>query len=223
MATFPLDNTSQVPLVIIGAGGHAKVVIEVARSLGYEIAGCTGHSSQGKDVLGVPYLGNDTILPELSARGLKKVFIALGDNKRREESANQAVPLGYELATLVSPHACISPSAQIEPGALIMPGAIINAATIIKRLCIINTGASVDHDCIIEDAAHIAPGAHLSGGVRVGRRVLIGTGSAIIPNMTVGDDTIVGAGSVVVKPLPAKCLAYGNPAAPQNQTSPRFP
>lgn len=221
MAPHSLDSTPQAPLVIIGAGGHAKVVIEVARSLGHDIYGCTGHAVHGNSVLGVPYLGNDETLSILASRGFNQVFVALGDNERREKAANYAESLGFKLATLVSPHAHVSPSARIDPGTLVMPGAIVNAAAVIKRLTIINTGASVDHDCVIEDAAHIAPGAHLSGGVRIGQRTLIGIGSAIIPQMTVGHDAVVGAGSVVVKPLSDNCLAYGNPAVPQNQTSPR--
>lgn len=215
MGSIVKDGALHDPLVIIGSGGHAKVVIEVAQSLGHTIVGCTGHDTHGDGVLGVPYIGNDDELVSLVSSGVKKAFVALGDNKRRDTAAERAVALGFELVTLVSPHAHISPSSRIGAGSLIMPGAILNASAIIERLVIINTGATVDHDCIVSDCAHIAPGAHLSGGVQIGKRVLVGTGTAIIPQITVGHDTTVGAGSVVVKHLPAHCVAFGNPARPQ--------
>ena len=46
---------------------------------------------------------------------------------------------------------------------------------------------------------------------KVGNRVRIGSNATILP-VTIGDDVIIGAGSVVTKDIPSGCLVYGNPA-----------
>ncbi len=48
--------------------------------------------------------------------------------------------------------------------------------------------------------------------VILGRNVWIGGAAVICPGVTLGDNVVIGAGSVVVKDIPANCLAVGNPA-----------
>lgn len=47
--------------------------------------------------------------------------------------------------------------------------------------------------------------------ITIGDYVWIGGGSIVLPGITIGDNSIVGAGSVVTKPIPANCVAAGNP------------
>lgn len=47
--------------------------------------------------------------------------------------------------------------------------------------------------------------------VRIGKNCWIGAGAIILPGITIGDNTVVGAGSVVTKDLPANVVAVGNP------------
>jgi UDP-perosamine 4-acetyltransferase len=200
-------------VVIIGSGGHAKVVIELLRAEGkYQIKGCTG-LGEGDFVLGdVPILGTDSVLPTLLANGAEKAFVAIGDNHLRLRLLAQVSEMGFEIINAVSPNAVVSPSATLGRGIAIMAGAIINASAEIGDGAIINTNAAVDHDCRIGSGAHIGPGSALAGKVEVGRESFLGTGTCVIRGVRIGGRAIVGAGSVVVRDLPDDVTAMGVPA-----------
>lgn len=198
--------------IIIGAGGHSKVIIDILRSdPGIEMLGCTAMSGSGS-VGGIPIMGDDSILPKLYEQGVHYAFIAIGDNRIRLKMARHVEAIGYTLINAVSRFAYISRSASLGSGIAIMPGAVINAEAVIQNYAIINTGASVDHESIIEQACHIAPGSHLSGNVRIREGTFLGTGTQVIDGITVGAWSIAGAGSVVVRDIPDRCLAVGVPA-----------
>lgn len=199
-------------IVVIGAGGHSKVVVDILKeNPAFDLIGLTDKMAQG-DVLGVPILGGDDIWPSLIKDGVTAAFIAVGDNKLRERLSDEALRVGFQLVPLVDKRAIVSRHAVIEEGALVMPGAVVNADAHIGRESIINTNASVDHECTIGDFVHIAPGCALSGRVKVGSRSLIGTGARVIDSISIGDDTIIGAGASVVKDIPPRCVAVGVPA-----------
>jgi UDP-perosamine 4-acetyltransferase len=200
-------------VVIIGTGGHAKVVIELIRAEGkYQIKGCTG-LGEGGFVLGdVPILGTDSVLPDLLANGAEKAFVAIGDNHLRLRLLAKISEMGFELINAVSPDAVVSHSATLGRGIAIMAGAIINASAEIGDGAIINTNAAVDHDCRIGSGAHIGPGSALAGKVEVGRESFLGTGTCVIPGVRIGSRAIVGAGSVIVRDLPDDVTAMGVPA-----------
>lgn len=198
--------------IIIGAGGHAKVIIDILRSdPAVDLVGCTSVSGSGS-VAGVPVLGDDSILPELYAQGVHHAFVAIGDNRIRRKMARTAADIGYTLINAISRYAYISPSASLGSGVAIMPGAVVNAEACIQDYAIINTSASVDHESVIGEACHIAPGSHLSGNVRVGEGSFLGTGTQVIDGMAVGAWSVLGAGAVVVRDIPDQCLAVGVPA-----------
>ncbi|GAA4841701.1 acetyltransferase [Paenibacillus vulneris] len=200
-------------VVIIGAGGHAKVVMDILKSnRALEIIGCTDKQLAGTQVLGVPVLGDDSVLPELYGQGVRHAFIAIGDNKLRRLLARKATELGYELINAVSPHAYVAEAASLGAGVAVMAGAVIHPDVRIGDNSIINTQASVDHDCVIGEACHVAPGATLSGTVTVGDGTFLGTGTKVIDGVRIGSWSVLGAGSVVVKDIPDSCLAFGVPA-----------
>jgi UDP-perosamine 4-acetyltransferase len=202
-------------VVVIGSGGHAKVVIELIRAQGiYRIAGCTDADSAAKEVLGVPLLGSDECLPELLARGISHAFIALGSNSLRLNLGRKVEGMGFTLINAISPQATVSPSARLGVGVAIMAGAVINAEAVIDDLAIINTRSSVDHDCRIGAAAHIAPGSVVAGGVIVGQQAFLGAGAIAIPGVMIGEGAIVGAGGVVIRKIRANTVAVGVPARP---------
>lgn len=62
------------------------------------------------------------------------------------------------------------------------------------------------------DPALRAEGWELGKPIRIGRNVWIGSGAIILPGVTVGDDAIIGAGSVVTRDVPPGAMAAGNPA-----------
>ena len=47
--------------------------------------------------------------------------------------------------------------------------------------------------------------------VHIGRNCWIGAGALILPGVTIGDNTVIGAGSVVTKDIPSNVVAVGNP------------
>lgn len=203
------------PVVIVGAGGHAKVIVELIRAEGrYHPVGCTDSGAAAGGVLGLPWLGTDEALPALRAQGVRHAFVALGGNALRLKVARAVEALGFELVNALSPRAVLSPSARIGRGVAVMAGAVVNAEASVGDLAIINTNASVDHDCVIGEAAHVAPGCALAGNVRVGALAFLGAGTAVIPGITIGEGATVGAGAAVVRDVAAKTVAVGVPARP---------
>jgi len=200
-------------VVIVGMGGHAKVIIDILEQCGeLRIAGCTSLENGPQELLGYPVLGTDDRLPYLFSSGVSAAIVAIGDNRLRMDKLCALKEMGFELVSAISPDAIVSPRAMLGRGLSIMPGAIINVAAELKDGVIVNTGATIDHDCSIGECAHIAPGASLAGCVTVGAGSLIGIGSRVIPRVTIGPWTTVGAGAVVVDDLESNVTAVGVPA-----------
>lgn len=199
-------------IVVVGAGGHAKVAIECLRFAGWNVIGCTDVDPTPRQCAGVPVLGVDSLLFDLRAQGIAHAFCALGSNALRQRVGEKLIEQGFELPAVRGPGANFSPSARLGAGTILMPGATVNVETLIGELVIVNSNASVDHDGMIGRAAHIGPGAALAGEVSVGDRSFVATGASVVPRTRIGVDVVVGAGSVVVGDLPDRVIAYGNPA-----------
>ncbi len=200
-------------VVLLGSGGHAKVIIDVLRSDNiYDVIGCLDASSVKKDVCGVKILGDDKVLPRLYDEGIRYAFIAIGDNARRAEIMRSITKMGFDLVNIISPFAHISPSVHLGCGIAVMPGAMINVDSVIEDNVIINTGATVDHDCLIGAHSHIGPGCHLAGTVSIGQGSFLGVGCSVIPQISIGEWTVVGASSAVINDLPGYSKAIGVPA-----------
>jgi UDP-perosamine 4-acetyltransferase len=200
-------------LVVVGAGGHAKVVIEALRAGGFSnIVGVVSNSPGPSAVMGVPVIGNDESLVSLRNSGVRHAVVAIGDNATRDRLGDQLASSGFALVTTIHPSALISPSAMIFDGAVIMAGAVVGTEVKIERLAILNTAAHIDHEGSIGSAAHVGPGCALSGNVTVGRRALIGVGASVRPNISIGEAAVVGAGSVVVDDVLPGSVVVGSPA-----------
>lgn len=206
------------PVVGFGAGGHAKVVIEILRCMGeYEIVGLleTRKELWGKRVLEVEVLGDDSLMRELKNRGIEYAFIGVGtvgDARPRTQLYEKVSGFGFQTVAAIHPAAVISASAKIGVGPTIMAGAIVNAGAVIGDNVIVNTGAIVEHDCVVGDHTHIATGARLAGGVEVGPGAHIGLGAVIRQEIRIGKEAIVGAGAVVVRDVPDGTTVFGVPA-----------
>ncbi len=204
-------------LVLFGAGGHAKVVIDVIEQQGnYEIAGLLDDDSvhQGSRFFGYPVLGTRADLPALFSARLRHAIITIGDNANRAAVAALLNRDGWQFASAIHPRASVGRGVKIGPGSVVMAGCVVNADAYLGAQVIVNTGATVDHDCRIEDAVHIAPGCHLCGGVSVGQGSLLGAGSTVTPGVRIGCKVIVGAGSTVLHDIADEARVSGVPARP---------
>lgn len=208
-----MNLVQSTPVLLVGAGGHAKVVIELFRASDrYTPAGLIAQDSTSISLLGVPILGCDADLPRLRASGLTHVFVAIGDNQRRLSMGYQLADMGFSIVNAISPAAIVSPSVRLGFGIAIMSGGIVNAEAQIGNFAIVNTGASVDHDCRIGEGAHLAPATALAGNVTAERLAFMGVGSTAVPGVRIGESAIVGAGACVLHDIPAGATAWGVPA-----------
>ena len=199
-------------LVILGGGGHAKVIIDILQQVDqFDIVGFTSAGSS-ESINGCRYLGSDDVLTDLYNSGVRSAFVAIGGNKQRKNCLESLRVQGFSLINAISQGAYISKHVSLGCGVVAMPGAVVNAGTRLDDGVIVNTNASVDHDCTVGACAHVAPGVAVAGCVRLGEGVFLGAGSSVIPNITIGRWTTVGAGAVVVRNLPDHVVAVGVPA-----------
>lgn len=198
-------------LALIGSGGHAKVLCSIARRRGWQVMGYyDDYRPPGTLVLGLPVLGKVEEVRELPASCW--VLVAIGHNQRRREVFEQCKAWNRALPVLIDPSAILDETVTVGEGTVIMPGVVVNVDTHIGHNCILNTSCSVDHDGHIGHHAHLCPGTHLAGTVSVGEGCMLGTGVSVIPGCKIGARTVVGAGAVVVRDLPADMVVMGVPA-----------
>jgi len=200
------------PVLVLGAGGHAAVLVDMLRQLNHTIVGLVARDKPAdKPVFaGIPYYTSDD---DVLAFDKDKVLLANGigslpGRNIRSGVHQQFKQAGYQFVTVVSPRAIVSDYSSLAEGVQVMPGAIINANSIIGAGTIVNSGAIVEHDCNIGSHNHIAPGVALSGDVSTGDYVHIGTGARVIQSIKIGDNVMVGAGATVIKNLDSNKKLY---------------
>lgn len=200
-------------LIIIGAGGHGKVVADVASAMNMwkNISFLDEKYPDLREVSGFKVVGSDSMLKEMNKDDVS-IIVAIGDNKKRLEYIEKLQDDGYQLPVIKHPSAVISDSVKIGSGTVVFPNVVINVDSTIGTGCILNTAATIDHDCVVGDGVHISPGANLGGSVRLGRNTWIGIGSAIRNDINIGNGVKVGAGSVVVSDIGNNVVSYGVPA-----------
>lgn len=197
-------------LIIIGAGGHGKVVADVAQNMNtYKEIFFLDDSAQG-ETLGIPIIGNSEQCNEWIDEA--DYFVAIGDSRTREKFILNLEKMNASIATLIHPKAVVSSYATIGKGTVIMAGAVINAGTKIGQSVIVNTASSIDHDNTIDDFCHISVGAHLAGIVKVGKHTMVGAGATVINNIEICDNCMIGAGTVVTRNIVEFGTHVGVPA-----------
>lgn len=189
-------------MVLYGASGHAKVVIDILEAMGKPIDYVVDDDVNVSEILGYRV--------EHGCKVFEEVIIAVGSCQQRKKIAESITSEQYSVA--IHPSAIISPRAQIGDGTVVMQGAIVQSCATIGRHCIVNTGASVGHDVKLADFVHVAPRATITGNVEVGECAWIGAGAVIRQGITIGANSTIGAGAVVVKDVPEGVTVVGNPA-----------
>lgn len=201
-------------VLVIGAGGHARCVVDTLTAAGHRVVGVVGREMSASNVLGVPVVGTDDDLARLKSTVTSNAALGIGSvgsTAARRRAAVLAIEAGLGFEAVVHPAATVSPFASVGRGAYIAAGAIVGPGVRLGEFSIVNSGAVVDHDCEIGAFAHVAPGAVLAGDVRVGDDAHIGAGASVIQGLMVGARSLVGAGSVVTKDIRADVVAFGNP------------
>ena len=199
-------------LLILGSGGHGKVVAEIASLMKQwdEIAFLD-------DKEGLKEVNGYKVIDKLKNYKLykeeyKNAFVAIGNNKLRINLIENLLREGFEIPILIHPFTFISNNVKVDKGTVIMAGAVINTNSVIGKGCIINTSSSIDHDCILKDGVHISPGVHVGGTVNIGKCTWVCIGSSIANNITIGKNVIVAAGAAVIKDVPDNVIVAGVPA-----------
>lgn len=198
-------------IVIIGAGGHAVSVANVALSAGYKIKCFYDKSGSRKDLLGYKVVGDIGFLINTNEFAFA---IAVGDNEVRENIFNEMSRKHENVyyPPLIHRTALISSFCSIGAGVLVMPHAVVGPNSWVGKFCLINTRASIDHDCVMHDFSSVAPGATTGGGVKIGYRAAVSLGAVIKEKIIIGDNSIVGANSFLNKDLGSNLVAIGSPA-----------
>ena len=204
------------PILVLGAGGHAKVLLDALLTRGLAPLGLLDRDATrvGEEVLGCPVLGTDAALDRFDPR---EILLVNGLGSTRHAGARTALFMrlreqGYRFLSVIHPAAVVAASASLGQGVQIMAGAVVQAGAVLGDNVILNTGARLDHDCRLGDHAHVAPGATVCGGVRIGPRTHLGSGATVIEGTTIGKDCLIGAGAVVVQDVPDGVTALGMPA-----------
>lgn len=209
------NKKMNLPVILLGAGGHARVLIDCLKLNGISIQGITSPDFiKGKDYCGLPLLGTDEYLKNINP-GEVLLVNALGTVKlteKRKTLYETWKQKGFSFLTLFHPSAVVSKDSIIEEGVQVMAGAVVQPGTRIGTNTIINTQASVDHDCEIGAHVHIAPGAILCGGVRIGDLTFIGTHASIVQGLSIGKSVMVAAGAVVTRSVSDLNFVAGIPA-----------
>ena len=191
-------------MILIGASGHAKVIIDILEKSKEEIGFLIDSNPTITELMGYQVLNDfpkDSTLQE-------EFIIAIGSNAiRKRISEEQMLKYGWA----IHPSAILGDDVSVGVGTVIMASATINSSVKLGNHCIINTSASVDHDCKIGDFTHISPGVTLCGGISIGEGSHIGAGATIIPNIKVGQWVTIGAGAVIIRDVPDYALVVGNP------------
>ena len=194
-------------IAIYGAGGHAKVIAEIAMELNYEIVAFI--DIQKKEIFNFTTISYEEFLKQFIDT---KVIIAIGNNEIRAKVFNELIKDSIEITTLIHSKAIVSKSAEIDIGTVVMAGVVINSEAKIGKGVILNTSSVIEHENVINDFVHISPNVALAGNVSIGEFSHIGIGSSVIQGIKIGKNCTIGAGSVVINNINDNKKVVGVPA-----------
>lgn len=203
------------PIIITGAGDHARVLLDILLENDFKVLGLTDKNiEKGSLVYGIPVIGDDNSVLEYNPQEITLVngIGSIKDLNLRSEVYIFFKSKGYTFSSVIHPSAVVSHRAELGEGVQVLAGVVINTDAKIGENSIINTNSTIEHDCHIGKNCHIAPGCTLSGGIFVNDSTHIGTGSSIIQGINIGKNVLVGAGSVVIRDIEDYSKVYGVPA-----------
>ena len=197
-------------LIIIGAGGYAKSVLDSVDYYNYKVEGFVDEFSAKEEHLGYPIIAHG--LTEIPSKEKFLYFIAIGNNQNRKRWYDRIIAEGLRLINVVDRSAIISPHAKIGTGCFFGKMSVVNSGAIVHSDCIINTRALVEHGCEVFRHVNISTNAVINGDVKVGEGSFVGSGSVTIGQLEIGKWSTVGAGAVVIKNVDSGVTVAGVPA-----------
>jgi sugar O-acyltransferase (sialic acid O-acetyltransferase NeuD family) len=199
-------------LLVVGAGGHGRVVADAATTMGsWETVCFVDDCAKEVNAPGFEIVGTSADL-ERFAKSYRAAVVGIGDAQTRLRLIERCTEFGFDLPMIVHKSAAVSVRAFIGAGSVVFAQAAVNPGATIGRGCIVNTGATVDHDCHLDDGVHACPGVNLAGNVRVGARTWIGIGACVKQGVRIGSDVVIGAGAVVISDVKSGLTVVGVPA-----------
>lgn len=203
-------------IILLGAGGHARVIIDILTLSGWVIAGVVDKIESGKtEFLGYPVIGNDDVLKEIYEGGVRNAVLGMGHIGNyiiRNNIYCKLKGIGYQLPNIIHPNATIASDVAMGEGNVIFAGSVINSGAVIGNIDIINTNVVIEHEVKIGNNVHVAPGGVILGAVSVMNNSFIGANSTVLQGRKVGRAVIIGAGSTVLKDVGNDVTVVGNPA-----------
>jgi len=222
MNSCDFEPTDSRPVIVLGAGGHAVVIISSLLRLGVKVLGTTSLDNPKEvEILGVPAIGKDEEISDWATTDITLVNgigMHAAGQLARHVCAKRMRNLGFHFRTVVDPTAIVAPQVKLAEGVQILAGAVVQPRARIGRDSIISTGARIDHDCEIGEGCHICPGVTLTGSIKVERGSMIGAGTTVIPGLTIGEGSLIAAGSIVYTDVPPRShVVQRRMAAPTSQ------
>jgi len=218
MASAPSTSNQRKRLLILGAGGHGRVVLDILlNSREFDIVGFLDNNPaiHGRRVDGIPvYGGIDDLLRFASELEAPRAIIAIGENGTRRGLARQVTQQGIELVNAIHPAATLASNVTLGRNVVVCAGAVVCNHCHVGDSVILNTGCIIDYQTMIGEGSHICPGVRIAGRVKVEPGAFVGIGATVVPNVTLGYECIVGAGAVVTENVPPLTTVVGVPARP---------
>ena len=211
------DASPTETIIVYGASGHAKVVVDIIERAGKYTIGFIADDNpalKGQMIYGYRVLGGKY---DILTTNIRKAVVAIGSNRARAAVSTWLKDNGFLFVTAVHPTAAVARGARVGIGTVLMAGSIVNSDAAVGDHVIVNTGATIDHDCRIGNFVHIAPGSTLCGSVKVGDGSFVCAGATVVPNLTIGSNVIVGAGATVITDVEDSATVIGTPAIPLNK------
>lgn len=207
--------SSERPVVLLGAGGHARVVLDVLRLRGYQVVGvCAPELPAGSQWQRLSALGEDVVLEALDPAEVWLVngIGPMSGNMVRRRVHEEGSVRGYTWLTLDHPSCVRAEDVSLAEGVQLMAGVVVQPGCRLEAGVVVNTRATIDHDCQLDEHVFVGPGAVLCGAVKAGRGVFIGAGAIVLPGIHLGEGAIIGAGAVVTRSVEAGRTVVGSPA-----------
>jgi UDP-perosamine 4-acetyltransferase len=204
--------------VILGAGGHGRVLLDCLRASRIDVAGLLDpdRALWGKEIDGARVMGGDDLLSALKSQGIHRFAVGVGgvkDLSPRRRLFLEGEAAGLTAVTVKHPSAALSPAAKVGAGAQILPMSVVNAGASIGEGALINSAVVVEHDVRVGDYAHVSVGARLAGGVRIGALAFVGAGAVVREGVEIGERAVIGMGAIVLGDVEAGAQVIGLHAA----------